>query len=370
MNKTPLFEKHKSLGARIVDFGGWRMPVQYSGVIAEYNATRERAALYDICHMGEFLISGKRATAALSHICTNDINKLKPGVCHYTFMCTPSGGTVDDLIIFRLSDEKYMLVVNAANTKKDFDWIKENAGPDVDLEDISQKTGKIDLQGPQSAAVLERVTNAPFGELGFFRFLRTKIGDREIIISRSGYTGELGYELFAPADFITELWNIISGAGTDYGLVPAGLGARDILRLEMGYSLYGHELTDKISPVCAGINFAVKFNKDEFIGKEALLQEKENGPELLKKAFIFEGRGVPREGSRIFVGDRDVGFITSGSFSPSLKKPVCLGYVKTESVEEIPEAEYMVEVRNRKFPASETELPFYRKGSLKQEVKI
>jgi len=355
LKKTPLYDSHPQLGARMVNFGGWEMPVQYDGIIAEHERTRADVSLFDICHMGEFLVTGPDALSALDRVLTADISTLSDGQCRYGFLLNESGGVIDDLITYRFSADRWMLVVNAATTAGDFEWIKTHLKGDVVLQDISNDTGKIDIQGPQSREQAETELGTDLSDLKFFRFKTVPYRNREIIVSQTGYTGEHGYELFTPADMITALWS----AFLDSGIKPAGLGARDTLRLEAGLPLYGHEFDQTRTPVEARFaRFAQKTRY--FIGKEALDEQRKNKPPQTLAAFRLAGRRAARQGHRVLCGDREVGTVTSGSYSPTLGCSIGMAYIARECYRT--GEKITIDMGRTRLTAEIVALPFYKKA--------
>ncbi|MCK4519000.1 MAG: glycine cleavage system aminomethyltransferase GcvT, partial [Candidatus Omnitrophica bacterium] len=324
LKTTPLHSQHIKLGAKFAPFGGWDMPISYSGIIDEHNWTRKSACLFDICHMGEFIISG--TGDALNKIVTMNIEEMPAKTCRYGFMLNEKGGVIDDLIVYKISADKYMIVVNAATKDDDFSNLKKHLPEDINLEDISDKTAKIDLQGPLSRDILKKIISSDIEKLSYYTFSYFDVLGGSSIISRTGYTGELGYEIYISSDKAIELWNILL---KDERVKPGGLGARDTLRLEMSYPLYGHELDDKTSPLEAGLGIFVDLDK-EFVGKDVLVKQKEEG--LLKRLVCFkvDSRRAPRNGYKILSGDKEIGEVTSGSFSPSLKRGIGMGYVEAD----------------------------------------
>lgn len=324
--KTPLYDSHVALKAKMVPFGGWDMPVQYEGILAEYEATRKRCALFDICHMGEFRVIGDVEQTGLDHVVTQSLKDLPIKSSRYGFLLNDKGGTIDDLIIFREDKEKWFIVVNASTTPNDARHIKAHLKDPKCFQDLSSVTGKLDLQGPTSRDVLKKFV-PDISRLEYFCFDYFDLLGEKVLISRTGYTGELGYEIFYPADKVKNLWNELLNTKE---VMPAGLGARDCLRLEMGYSLYGHELKEDISPLEAGLSKFVDFNK-EFIGKKALIEQKNHGIKRKLIGFVSESRRSPRSDQRIFnKNNQDIGSVTSGSFSPALSKGIGLGLVLAE----------------------------------------
>jgi len=325
--QTPLYDRHVSLNARIAPFGEWEMPIQYSGIIDEHLHTRENASIFDICHMGEFIVKGKTALQDIEKILTANISSLNISRCRYSFMLNERGGIIDDLIVYKLEDEKYMLVVNSATSDGDAEWIKGHLSAETDFENISDITSKIDLQGPASKDVLQELTPADLSELKYFRFVETTIDNINAIISRTGYTGELGYEIYIPANNAEQIWDKLL---ENKSVKPAGLGARDTLRLEVGLPLYGHELSVDRNPWETCFMFAVKLDKD-FIGKEAVIKAKENDMEEKLAGLKLEGRQSPRAGQKIKNdADEIIGEITSGSFAPTLGYSIAFAYIKSD----------------------------------------
>ena len=362
MKKTPLNQTHRELGARMVDFGGWDMPVQYSGVIDEHQAVREAAGLFDVSHMGEVEVSGANALAFIQKLTINDASKLVDGQVQYSAMCYPEGGVVDDVTLYRFNESRYLFCVNASNTDKDFAWMQqmlaESAITDVTLSNRSDEFAQIALQGPKAEAILSTLTDVALADLVYYHFCEGVVSGVEMIISRTGYTGEDGFELYLPASSAVEIWQELMAAGAPQGLLPIGLGARDTLRLEKGYALYGHELSSEISPLEAGLAWITKLDKDDFVGKAALVAQKANGVPRRRIGLVMQERGIPREGYPVFVGDRQVGVVTSGTMSPSLKVGIALALVVPDAAKEDTELE--VAIRNRRMGAKVTRPPFVK----------
>jgi aminomethyltransferase len=362
LKKTVLYDEHVKPGAKIIEFGGWLMPVYYTSVIEEHNTTRNSAGLFDICHMGEIIVKGNDSFKFLQKLITNDLSKLEKGKAFYTAMCYENGGTVDDLFVYCLEDNEFMLVVNAANIEKDYEWVKKNSdGFDVEIIDRSNETAKLDLQGPKSEEILQKLTDFDLSGLNRFHFVENNVDGVKTIISRTGYTGEDGFELYFPAEKAVELWNKILETGKEL-VKPIGLGARDTLRVEACYSLYGHELNDKISPIEAGIGFVVKLDKEEFIGKKSLLEIKNNQK---KRVIAFEmiDRGIPRASYEIKIGDEKIGIVTSGTMSPTLKKNIGLGIVDINQANIDNEIDIII--RGKSYKAKVVKRPFYSFNSRK-----
>jgi aminomethyltransferase len=362
LKRTPLFETHRRLGARLVEFGGWEMPVQYSGIIEEHRAVRERAGMFDVSHMGEFRVEGPGALAFLQSLVPNDVSRLAVHQALYTQLCHPSGGAVDDLLIYRLGEHEYMTVVNAGTMEKDWAWFTGHAASrdDVTLTNISDQTALIAVQGPLAERILQPLTGTPLAEIAYYHFRPGMVSGIECLISRTGYTGEDGFELYCPPQRAADLWDAVLAAGQSHGLLPAGLGARDTLRLEAGYCLYGHELTDDITPLEAGLGWSVKLNKGaDFIGRHALADEKQNG--LLRKLIGIElsERGVPRAGYPILRDGEVIGEVTSGTMSLTFNRPVALGYVPPADA--APGTSLAIEIRGKAVPAVVVALPFYKR---------
>jgi len=366
LKRTPLFPEYEKSGAKTIDFGGWDLPVQFSGIKHEHKTTRTKAGLFDVSHMGEIVVKGPQSLAFLQRVVTNDVAKLTPKRAQYTFMCYENGGTIDDFLIYMMDENHYLLVVNAANTENDYEWlIKQNDYEEAELtiENISADYAQVALQGPKAEEILQTLTETNLKEIKFFRFENpvyfSSIKDGSIV-SRTGYTGEDGFEIYIDQASGRDLWNLILQAGENKGLEPIGLGARDTLRFEVNLPLYGQELSKDISPVEAGLKFAVKVNKQaDFIGKEALKQQIETGPKRKLVGIEMIDKGIPRHGYEVFYKDENIGFITSGTQSPSLQKNIGLALVNSEFTEE--GTELVVQVRKRKLKAVVVKTPFYKK---------
>ncbi len=324
MLKTPLYENHISLGAKIAPFGGWLMPIQYQGILAEHLHTRKAVSVFDICHMGEFMLQADPVLSGFDRVVTQNIISMPVGNCRYGFMLNEQAGVLDDLVVYRLDKNKWILVVNAATTTGDYDHLKENLSQKFQLEDISGSTAKLDVQGPQSLEVLKNIFGNGLSKLNYYTFSEFVFEKERCIISRTGYTGELGFEIYVSNDYVIKLWEVLL---KDSRVKPAGLGSRDTLRLEMGYPLYGHELDTNHSPLAAGLTKFVDFSKD-FIGKDSSLKEKENGSEEKLICFQSDSRRAARHGFKLFNQEEQVGLVTSGSFSPSLSVSIGMGYVE------------------------------------------
>ncbi|WP_003541824.1 glycine cleavage system aminomethyltransferase GcvT [Desulfotomaculum nigrificans] len=359
LKRTPLYDEHLAAGAKMVEFGGWLMPVQYEGILKEHETVRSAAGLFDVSHMGEIQITGPGARELIQSIITNDVNRLTPGAALYTPMCHPTGGTVDDLLVYQLEENQYLLVVNAANIEKDYNWVKVYANEGVEVKNVSDVTCQLALQGPRAIKILQKLTSVDLNEIKHFHFVYGLVEGINCLISRTGYTGEDGFELYFPAEHARLLWRAILAAGQGEGIKPVGLGARDTLRFEACLALYGHELTDSVSPVMAGLGWTVKFNKGDFVGREALLQQKETGPSHKLVGLEMIDRGIPRQGYTISKDGQEVGWITSGTFAPSIGKNLGLGYVAAQWVAVGTELDIMV--RGKALKAKIVPKPFYKR---------
>ena len=325
VKKTSLYEQHVARGGKIVDFGGWALPVQYQGIAQEHRAVRTAAGLFDVSHMGEIRVTGADAAAFIQRMVTNDIAPADTGRAIYSPMCEDNGGVVDDLLIYKYSDTEFLLVVNAVNTDKDAAWLNEHVSGNVIVENVSDDFAQLAIQGPTAETILQKLTDEPLGEITFFRFKPdVKLGGISAMVSRSGYTGDDGFEIYLRCADAPKLWNSLLDAGRDDGLVPVGLGARDTLRLEAALPLYGQEISADISPLAAGLGRFVKMDKGDFIGREALLAQKADGPARLLAGFELMAPGIPRSHYEVEAGGKTIGFVTSGSVSPSLGKSIGL----------------------------------------------
>jgi len=362
MKKTPINQIHRQLGARMVDFGGWDMPVQYSGVIAEHLAVRSAAGLFDVSHMGEIEVSGPQAFDFLQYATTNDLSPLVDGQVQYTALCYETGGVVDDLTLYRFAADRYLLCVNASNSDKDFAWLqdllKSSTYSDLSLVNRSEEYAQLALQGPIAAEILAKLTTADLPALKFYRFVEAEVAGIEMIVSRTGYTGEDGFELYCAAADGANLWQELMAAGQPLGLQPIGLGARDTLRLEKAYALYGHEITADIMPLEARLAWITKLKKGHFVGRDAMVKAKEMGLPRQLIALTLTESGVPREGYPVFSAGQEVGYVTSGTMSPSLKKGIALALVETAVANSDQALE--IGIRKRQIPAERTTLPFVK----------
>jgi glycine cleavage system T protein (aminomethyltransferase) len=358
--RTPLYDEHVRLGAKIVDFAGWQMPVQYRGVMEEHRAVRAAAGLFDVSHMGQILIEGPAATECVQHLTTNDVRKLTDGRAQYSILCNERGTVVDDIIVYRLAATRYILVVNASNAAKDFAWCKAHAQAGATLTDVSDDYALIAFQGPKAAAILATLTEIDLSTIGTYHFREGKVAGRRAIVARTGYTGEDGFELFvSPAD-ATPVWQALLERGKPQGVQAAGLGARDTLRLEMKYSLYGHEITEETNPLEAGLGWVVKLDvAEDFVGKAALLEIKQRGPTRALVGFEMVDPGIPRQGYPILVDGTSQGIVTSGTMSPSLEKAIGIGYVPCAAASI--GQHIFVDIRGRAREATVVKTPFYKR---------
>ena len=357
MKKTPLYAAHRRAGAKMVEFAGWDMPVQYQGVIQEHLAVRGQAGLFDVSHMGEIEVRGEGALDLCQRISANDVARMKPFQAQYNLLLNENGGIVDDVIFYRLSAAIFFICVNAANTDKDFDCIERHASAAVEVENVSAKYAQLALQGPRAKKILEPLTALDLGELKSFYFAFADVAGVRCLVARTGYTGEDGFELYCNADDATRLWDALLHAGAPDGLCPAGLGARDTLRLEKGYPLYGHELDDTTTPLESGLGWVTKFSKPHFIGRDILIQQKETGVKRKLVGLEMIEPGIARSGYGLFKGAQSIGRVTSGTKSPSLGKSIALGYVASAESELGNLVD--VEIRGRHMPAKVVSIPFY-----------
>ena len=361
MKKTPLYLRHLELGGKIIEFGGWMMPVEYTGIIGEHKSVRNDAGLFDVSHMGEIRVTGEGAMQYIQRLVTNDISKAVPGRCVYSPMCYPDGGVVDDLLVYKYSDTDLLIVVNASNTDKDYDWFLKNADGREKIENISDSVAQIAIQGPKAEKILSRLTDAKLGEIKFYRFVPdVTVCGVKAVVSRTGYTGEDGFEVYVPADKAVTVWDGLLEAGKPYGLVPVGLGARDTLRFEVALPLYGHELSETITPIMAGLGKFVKLAKPGFNGRDALAAQTEKGPAQVIAGVEMVGRGVARSGYEIFKDGKKIGRVTTGNYAPSLGKNLALALVDAEFAAQ--GTHFDVMIREKPVEAVVVPLPFYDKS--------
>lgn len=360
MKKTTFYDIHEKLGAKIVDFAGFQMPVLYTSIIAEHKAVRNSVGVFDVSHMGEVFIRGEKAFDFVQNLTTNDVSKLTSGKVQYSAMCYEDGGIVDDLLVYKVSDTEYMLVVNASNKDKDFDWMNKNNKVGVDIIDESDEYSLLAVQGPNAQAVIQKVCDKTL-DLEYYTFFQAKVAGVEMIVSRTGYTGEIGYELYFKGDEKTaaDIWNAIFEAGKEFDIQPTGLGARDSLRLEMGYCLYGNDIDQTTNPLEAGLGWITKLKKGEFIASPVLNQVKQDGVKRKLVAMISDEKCFPRHGYDLTVDGNKVGHITSGTVSPILDKPIAMGYVNVEHAVEGGTVNFLI--RGKEMPATIIKLPFVKK---------
>ncbi|MCL2241115.1 MAG: glycine cleavage system aminomethyltransferase GcvT [Chitinispirillia bacterium] len=361
MKKTPLFDSHISLGAKMAPFGGYDMPLQYGGIIKEHAAARTGAAVFDTCHMGEFRAGGEGALRDLERILSCDVADVRVGACRYGFMCNAAGGVVDDLIIYRIAESEFMLVVNAATAGGDFEWIAANVSGATILENISEKTAKVDINGPAAPKIVAAMMDGPLGGLKYYNFAKNSYRGAEVIVSRTGYTGEIGFEIYCAVDLVKGLWDDCIGRGA----VPAGLGARDALRLEMGYPLYGHELTVERNAAQAGYSRAVS-RKKGFIGSDKVLEAA--AARQVLAGIALDGRRAARHGDAVSAGGKEAGIVTSGSFSPALGYAVALAYV--DSCFSAAGTGLTVISGKNEIHGKVCELPFYKNATARSDINL
>jgi aminomethyltransferase len=362
LKKTPLYEKHVILKAKIIDFGGWAMPVQYTNVIDEHKTTRSTASLFDICHMGEIEVKGPQALDLLQLVLTRNLADQTIGQVKLSALLNKEGGIIDDLTVYKMGENSYMLVTNAIPKDRDWQWIKliqQDKHSDCTLEDISDRTGKLDLQGPRSEEILQKLTEANLKTLRFYHFCEAPVAGFPAIISRSGYTGEDGFEIYAASNVICEIWDKLMIAGSQSGLKPAGLGARDTLRLEAGMMLNGQDLDESVSPLEVPYSWIVDAHK-EFIGKTALMARKNSGIGSKLVGIEMTGRGIARHGYKVLNGGKEIGIVTSGTFSPTLNKAIGLAFIDINF--STPGTEIAVAIRDTMTAAKIVKLPFYKRS--------
>jgi aminomethyltransferase len=358
MKRTPLYEAHRALGARMVDFGGWEMPVQYSGILDEHRAVRERAGLFDVSHMGEIEVRGARALAVCQYLTVNDVGRLRDGAAQYTMFCLPTGGAIDDVILYRISETRFLFCVNATNRDVDYAWVREH-GKQAEIIDCGNDYAQLALQGPRATAILARLTPLPLDAIPSFCFAEGSVAGQRAWVARTGYTGEDGWEFYCAPAAAPALWDAVLEAGAAEGILPVGLGARDTLRLESALALYGHELNRETTPYEARLGWIVHLDKGDFIGREVLERQKREGLTRRLVGLTMIEPGIPRQGYRILLDGEPAGAVTSGTKSPTLGKAIGLGYVPVASAEV--GTRLGVEIRGRTVAAEVTALPFYRR---------
>ena len=361
MKRTPLYQVHVSAHAKLVDFAGWEMPIQYSGVVDEYHAVRTSAGLFDVSHMGRLSVEGSDAVAFLQLVTTTNPAPLAVGAAQYSMVCNPTGGIKDDIFIYRLAPTRFLVCVNASNREKILSWFCAKAPQgDIRLEDESGYLAQIALQGPQSPHILRALCPDAADRLKPRQCLETSILGAHGVVSRTGYTGEVGYELYLPSTSAVAAWEALMRAGEKSGIKPCGLGARDLLRLEVGYLLYGNDMDEQITPLEASAAFAVDFTKGDFVGRPALLEQKEKGPSRRLVGFELIEKGVPRHGMTVLADGKDIGVVTSGNLSPRLQKGIGLASVQSSFSE--PGSRFQVDIRGRLQEAAVVKLPFYKRA--------
>ncbi len=360
MKRTPLFNNHLESKGKLIDFGGWELPVEYSGIRTEHDAVRNAAGLFDVSHMGEITVTGEAAEEYLQNIVTNDISVLSNYQICYTTMCYPDGGVVDDLLVYKYSNKKYLLVVNASNTEKDYEWLDTHSIENVTIKNVSDEYSQLAIQGPKAQEILQKLSDIDLNEIEFYHFAdNVKIGEINALVSRTGYTGEDGFEIYLPSAEGPILWDLLLESGKDFGLIPAGLGARDTLRFEAALPLYGQEIDKDITPLEAGLGFCVKLSKEKFIGREALAKQKSEGLKRKLAGFEMTERGIPRSHYQVYADGKKIGYVTTGSLSPTLNKNIGLALLDIDYTKEGTEIE--VEIRNKKVKAKIIKKPFYTK---------
>ena len=364
LKQTPLYQAHLDLGGKMVDFGGWNMPVQYTaGVIEEHMRTRTKAGLFDVSHMGEFWVEGEDAIPFVNRLTTNDVTKLVDGQAHYSALTNENGGVVDDLLVYRFDQDKLLLVVNASTTEKDWDWITSHKGDEnITLTNVSADYCQIAVQGPLGKIILEKLTETDLDEIKYYHFTTGIVDGVDSIISRTGYTGEDGFEVYAAADKARQLWDKLLDAGyygTENGILPAGLAARNTLRLEAGMSLYGHELSDTITPLEANLGWITKLQKGPFTGSDKIAAQKEKGLERRLVGFEMTDRGIARDDFDVYIDGNKVGYVTSGSPAPFLQKNIGMAFVPLEFANV--GQEIKIDVRGKQLSAVVVPTPFYKR---------
>jgi len=357
--KTAFYDYHVAAGAKMVPFAGYNMPVQYKGITLEHMAVRENVGLFDLSHMGEFVVRGEGALDFLQAMTTNNVAALEPGQIQYSCMTMEDGGIVDDLLVYRGVD-RYLLVVNAANIDKDFEWLDEHTTNDVELLNISNQISLLAIQGPNAQKVVEPIIEYDLENMKYYTWAQGKVAGCDVMFSRTGYTGEDGFEIYITSEHTDKIWKAVTEQGQKYGMELIGLGARDSLRLEMKMALYGNDIDETTTPIEAGLGWIVDFDKD-FLGKDVLLKQKEEKPNRRLVCLELEGKVFPRHGYDILVNGKPAGKVTSGTFSPALKKPIALAYVPRSHAKIGSEVE--VQIRNGSYPAKVVKPPFYKEGS-------
>ncbi len=375
MKQTLLYNEHIKAGAQMVEFSDWGMPLHYGSILEEHKHTRQQLSLFDTCHMGQLSLKGKDALAALQRLVVTDMANMEAGRCRYTILCDQQGYVIDDLVVYKLGEDEFILMVNAGPAAGDFAWLREKTeGMEVSLERRDRGFGKLDLQGPKSRDFLLRLAaegelkladGMSIDQLKWYRFAYCELFAAPMILSRTGYTGEMGFELYPPAKDTVRVWReLLAAANDDFPLRPVGLGARDSLRLEMGYPLYGHEHSRQTTLLNVGFGYGkkVSYDKGDFLGRQSLLAQKEAGPKHCLVGLVVLDRGIPRAGAAVYRGEQEIGRVTSGGFAPSLGHAVVLASLRCGKVSE---GEFFVKVRDKRLKAELVELPFYKQGSVR-----
>ena len=360
--RTPLYKKHVDLGAKIIPFAGFEMPVYYTSIIEEVLLVRNKVGVFDVSHMGEIEVRGKDALEFVNYITTNNVLSLQEYQVQYSTMLYPDGGIVDDLLVYRLPDRVF-LVVNAANTEKDFNWVLENKRGEVEIKNRSDEYFQLAIQGPPAEKVVQKIVDKDLSSIPFYWSTMVKIDGKEFLLSRTGYTGEDGFEIYGGSELGEAVWDKVFEAGMEESIGPAGLGARDTLRLEMKYCLYGNDIDKTTTPLEAGLSWVVKFDKGDFIGRDALLKQKEEGIKRKLVCIELEGRNIARHGYKIFKDGEEVGIITSGNWSPSIEKSIALGYINVPHHRSGTELE--IDIRGRMVRGVVVKPPFYKNATHK-----
>ncbi len=359
--RTPLHDRHVAAGAKLVEFAGWEMPVRYASETSEHRAVRGAAGLFDVSHMGEFSVRGPGALDFLQGLTPNNVARLRPGRIHYSGLLTPEATYVDDLLVYQLGEADYMLVVNAANLDGDLEWLRSHPHPECEIEDHSDRYALLAVQGPKATEILRRLTAVELDPIRYYRFASGTVAGAECLVSRTGYTGEDGFELYVAPEEAPAIWDALFEAGAGDGLVPAGLAARDSLRLEAGMALYGHEIDRTTTPYEAGLGWVVKLKKGDFMGREVLVEQKRQGTERRLIGFEISGRGIARQGHSLVHEGEEVGRVTSGGWSPTFEKAIGTAYLPSALAATGTELE--IAVRRRRLAAVVVDLPFYRRDS-------
>ncbi len=357
---TPLNSVHRTLGARMVDFGGWDMPVQYSGIIDEHNAVRNAVGVFDVSHMGEIEIRGPEAARLTDYVTTNAVQKLKLGQAHYSGLLYEHGGFVDDIVVHKVADDHYFLCVNASNQDKDFEHIVAQNHFDAVVENNGDRYAQIAIQGPKARATLQKLTGVDLGGIKYYWFTDGEVAGTPARIAHTGYTGEDGFEIYVPPADAERMWQLVMDAGAEFGIKPCGLGARNTLRMEAKMALYGHEIDASISPLEADLGWIVKLDKGDFVGRAALLKQKESGVRRKLIGFEMCARGIGRDGYEVFLNGVPAGWVTSGGPAPTLNKNIGMCYLPTE--QSVPETSIQIMIRNQPVDAVTVETPFYKRA--------